>query len=232
LAGFCLKLSFAPLRLRMTTTGSAYRYTADGIIVINQINSPFIRAFTGIQMIHQNPKIKLTYEDYCLFPDDGNRHEVINGLHYMSPAPSTNHQSVSKWLLHFLFATIELRGLGKVFYAPVDVQLGPHDIVQPDLVVVLNKSKAGILPSRIQGPPDLVVEILSPSTSQNDLTLKRRLYEQSGVSEYWIVDPDQRRVDQLVLTDGEFQVRPAAAGECTLAIRPDVTIPVAEIFGR
>ncbi len=180
----------------------------------------------------QNPKVKLGYEEYCLFPDDGKRHEIINGLHYMNPAPTPNHQSISKWLQHFLFVNIELKGLGKVFDAPIDVQLGDHDVVQPDLIVILNKSKAKITRTRVQGPPDLVVEILSTSTAKNDLTLKRRLYEQSGIREYWIVDPDERSVDVLGLEDGIYQAAVSATSTLNLAILPDVSISIKEIFDR
>ena len=179
-----------------------------------------------------NPKTRLGYEEYCLFPNDGRRHEVINGLHYMNPAPTPKHQAVSRWLQHLMFTQIELTGLGKVINAPIDVQLGDHDIVQPDLIVILNESRAVTTDTRVVGPPNLVVEILSSSTSKNDLTLKWKLYEQSGVDEYWIVDPDECRVDQLVAEDGRFIQRDSSTTELTMAILPRVAITVREIWNR
>ncbi len=178
------------------------------------------------------PKVKLGYEEYCLFPDDGNRHEIIGGRHYISPAPSPSHQSVSKYLQHYLFTQIELRSLGKVFNAPIDVQLSDFDIVQPDLVVLLNDSPARITSVKIEGPPDLLIEILSPSTSKNDLTLKRSLYQQSGVREYWIVDPKACRVAQLVLQDGEYREHPVSEKEISLSVLSAIKIPLSEIWNR
>ncbi|RLS82734.1 MAG: Uma2 family endonuclease, partial [Planctomycetota bacterium] len=111
------------------------------------------------------PRAKLGYREYCSFPDDGWRHEIIDGDHVMTPAPSTSHQTVSKRLQHQLYMQVELAGLGLVFNPPVDVQLTEHDIVQPDLVVVLKDRTRMITPTKINGVPDLVVEILSPSTA-------------------------------------------------------------------
>ena len=97
--------------------------------------------------------VKLGYEEFVLFPNDGNRHEIIDGKHYMNPAPSTGHQSASQQLNYQLFQKIQLAKMGKVFYAPTDVQLSDHDIVEPDLIVLREPSSAEITPSRIVGPP-------------------------------------------------------------------------------
>ena len=113
-------------------------------------------------------KEKLGYAQYLTFPDDGNRHEIINGEHYMNAAPSTYHQTVSRRIQFQLYTQIELRGLGAVYDAPVDVQLSDNDIVQPDLVVVLNANRSIIIPAKIVGVPDMIVEIISPSSSEND----------------------------------------------------------------
>ncbi len=177
-------------------------------------------------------KTKLGYEEYCLFPDNGNRHEIIDGRHYMNPAPSPEHQSVSIYLQHYLFTQIELAELGKVFDAPIDVQLSDYHIVQPDLVVLLNDGAARITKLKIDGPPDLLVEILAPSTSTNDLTLKRRLYEQAGVREYWIVDPNLCRVTQLVLSKGQYREQPAFEEELSVHALPTVKVPLPEIWNR
>lgn len=163
------------------------------------------------------PKTKLGYGQYVLFPDDGKRHEVMDGDHYMNPAPGTYHQTISRRIQFALYVDIELKGLGVVFDAPVDVQLGDHDIVQPDIVVVLSNSTAQVTPSRILGAPDLLVEIISPSTARNDRDLKRAIYEKAGVREYWIVDPESHSVDQLVLTDGVYVSQPHD-GDVRLAV--------------
>lgn len=151
-------------------------------------------------------RARLGYREYCCFPDDGRRHEIIDGDHYTTPAPSTSHQTVSKRLLYQLYTQIELAGLGLVFDAPVDVQLTEHDIVQPDLVVVLAGRTQMIAPTKINGVPDLVVEILSASTAANDTTLKKQLYERTGVAEYWIADPDNQRLERFRLVDGVYRL--------------------------
>lgn len=154
------------------------------------------------------PRAKLGYQEYCCFPDDGRRHEIIDGDHYMTPAPSTTHQTVSKRLQYQLYTQVELAGLGLVFNAPVDVQLTEYDIVQPDLVVVLKDRTRMITHTKINGVPDLIVEILSPSTAANDTALKKQLYERTGVTEYWIADPDNQRLEQYRLVDGAYRLAP------------------------
>lgn len=155
--------------------------------------------------ISQNePVTKLTYEDYVLFPNDGYRHEIIQGRHYMNPAPSPRHQSVSRHIQFQLYQQIELAGLGQVIDAPIDLQLSATDVVQPDIVIVL-KDKRIITPTKIKGVPDLVVEILSPSTRNYDQQLKKQLYEQSQVPEYWIVDPEDQSIQQCMLNNGTFE---------------------------
>ena len=175
------------------------------------------------------PPAKLGYREYCCFPDDGRRHEIIDGDHYVNPAPSTYHQTVSRRLQHQLYTQIELTGRGVVYNAPVDVQLTDHDIIQPDLVVVLTSRMQMITPTKIKGVPDLLVEILSPSTASNDATLKKQLYERVGVAEYWIVDPDNHTVEQLVLADGRYERRPAADA-IPLSILEGVAVRLADVW--
>jgi len=157
------------------------------------------------------PGARLGYREYCCFPDDGWRHEIIDGDHVMTPAPSTLHQTVSKRLQHQLYTQIELPGLGLVFNAPVDVQLTEYDIVQPDLVVVLKvpvDRTRMVTHTKINGVPDLVVEILSPSTAAIDTALKKQLYERTGVAEYWIADPENQRLERYRLADGGYRLEP------------------------
>lgn len=146
---------------------------------------------------------KLTYQDYACIPGDGKRHEIIDGTHYMNPAPSIYHQQVAGRIYVQLFGAIAEKGLGNVLSAPVDVQISEHDIVQPDLVVVLSANRI-VTPSKIKGSPDHIIEILSPSTSDNDRTLKRKLFERAKVPEYWIVDPQEHCVLQLELDGRKY----------------------------
>lgn len=175
------------------------------------------------------PPAKLGYREYCCFPDDGRRHEIIDGDHYVNPAPSTYHQTVSRRLQHQLYTQIELTGRGVVYNAPVDVQLTDHDIVQPDLVFVLTARMQMITPTKIKGVPDLLVEILSPLTASNDATLKKQLYERVGVAEYWMADPDNHTVEQFVLTDGRYSRRPNA-GWIPLSILEGVAVRLADVW--
>jgi Uma2 family endonuclease len=115
------------------------------------------------------------------------------------------------------------------FSAPVDVQLSDFDIVQPDLVIVLNKSIKKITPTKIKIAPDLVVEILSPSTAGYDNSVKKQLYERSGVPEYWVVDPFEQKIDPWVLADGKFVLQPESKN-IGLSILPNITIETEKIW--
>jgi len=122
----------------------------------------------------------------------------------MSPAPATKHQKVSRKIHFQLYSQIEMKNLGEVYNAPTDVELGDHDIVQPDIVVVLLEQLAIITPKKILGIPSLVIEILSESNRRFDQVLKFDLYQRSGVPEYWIVDTASESVQQFVLVDGRY----------------------------
>lgn len=166
---------------------------------------------------------------YCCFPDDGNRHEVIGGVHYLNPAPSTYHQTVSRRLQFQLYTQIELPGLGQVFNAPVDLQFSDYDIIQPDILVVLNRPLNIVTPSKIKGVPDLIIEILSPSSTRNDCVLKKELYERSGVPEYWIADPIATRLEQFVLANGVYRSVDHAA-VLQLSFLPEVTVDLEKVW--
>jgi Uma2 family endonuclease len=155
---------------------------------------------------------KLGLEDYELFPDDGGRHELIDGEHVVTAAPAPRHQLVLMRLGTALFTFVETRHLGLVLPAPTDVILSPHDVVQPDLFFIA-AARLGIVRQRIEGPPDLTIEILSPSSRRTEEVLKRRAYEQWGVTELWIVDPDVDRlhVYRLEAAKGFGRARELAA---------------------
>lgn len=170
---------------------------------------------------------KLRYEDYARIPDDGLRHEVIDGKHYVTPTPTPFHQIVSQKINRQLFEAIQANGWGTVLFN-VDVELSEHDIVQPDLVVVLTGNRI-ITPTKIKGSPDLLIEILSPSTRENDRNRKRQSYEAAGVPEYWIVDPDEHEVEQLVLTDGKYVAR-EHDGKLGLSIVDNVMVDFSDVW--
>lgn len=178
---------------------------------------------------------KLTYEDYCTFPDDGQRHELIDGEHCVTPSPLDVHQCASANLTTDLTNFLRTSKLGVLREAPSDVQLSDHDVVQPDLYVVLREHFDRRAPRGMKGPPDLVIEILSPSRPEYDLVQKRRLYERAGVTEYWVVDPALQRVEVYRRDGAAGYLRPAlllAEQGDVLAtpLLPGLALPVAGIF--
>jgi Uma2 family endonuclease len=109
--------------------------------------------------------VKLTYDDFLLFPDDGKRHELIDGEHYVTPSPNTKHQRVSSNLHWMLRSYLEGHPIGEVFYAPFDVVFSDFDVVEPDLLYISRERAAEVLTSKhVKGTPDLVIEIGSPGT--------------------------------------------------------------------
>ena len=154
-----------------------------------------------------------TYAHYAALPEDGQRYEVLDGVLYMSPAPNLWHQDVALEIASFLRIHVKLTGLGNVFISPVDVELAPRSVVQPDVVVVL-RANAAILhyDSRIIGSPDLVIEIASPSTARHDRQRKRSLYARTGISEYWLIDPVRQTLEILVLEGAAYRSTGLLAG--------------------
>lgn len=148
---------------------------------------------------------KLTYADYLRFPDDGLRHEIIGGEHYVTPSPATRHQRISRNLLYLIQGYLETHPIGEVFCAPFDVLLSEWDIVVPDLIYLSNERAHFLTAKNLQGPPDVVVEILSPSTRLRDQKLKRTLYKKVGAKEYWLVDPKRNVVEVYGRGPEEFQ---------------------------
>ena len=137
-----------------------------------------------------------TWEDVLRMPDDGNRYEFIGGRLYVTPAPVTRHQRISKRLQAALMRVLEDAGHGEVFGAPFLVEFpGTGDRVQPDLLFVSDERREIIGEWQVLGAPDLVVEILSPSIAHRDRGIKLDLYARCGVRQYWIVDPVEDAVD-------------------------------------
>ena len=177
---------------------------------------------------------KFTYEDYLLFPDDGRRHELIDGEHFMTPAPTFKHQRVSSKLHKLLSVFVDERQLGFVLAAPFDVVLSDLDVVQPDLLFISTARSSLITEKNIHGAPDLVIEILSESTRKTDEIIKRKQYERFGVSEYWIVDPELETVKIYRLSNQGYaraaELSKEAADTLSTPLLPGLQIPLTAIF--
>jgi Uma2 family endonuclease len=143
-----------------------------------------------------------TYNSYAALPEDGHRYEIVDGvLLDMTPAPGIPHQNAAQWLFRYLAACIIDTNLGKVFMAPIDVELLPGTVFQPDIVVILNDGLHKISASHIVGAPDLIIEVASPRTAKYDQTTKREAYALADVTEYWLVDPATHTIEVLFLED-------------------------------
>jgi len=176
---------------------------------------------------------RLTYDDFLLFPDDGKRHEIIDGVHYVTPSPNRRHQRLVG-RLHLLIARhLEAHpGIGEVFLAPFDVVLSHYDVVEPDLLFIAGDQPEILTAQNVQGPPALVIEVLSKSTRKRDAQTKRRLFERTGVREYWLVDPELdtvqvfrpslegrlARVAEMTAEDDDHLASPLLPG-CTNGLR-------------
>ncbi len=185
-------------------------------------------------MALHDPVPKLTYEDYVRIPDDGKRHEIIDGEHYVTAAPFLRHQRIARRLVARFEAFLSEHPLGEYFFAPTDVILSPHDIVQPDLLFISSDRASILTEKNIQGAPDLVVEILSGSSRRMDEVLKRRAYERFGAREYWIVDPQSSTAQVWERTAEGLRRKAllsAAAGDVLATpLLPGLKIPLEEIF--
>ena len=146
---------------------------------------------------------KITYADYLKI-DDNNRYEIFNGELLMVPAPSTDHQEISRNIGFLVWSFVKQKGLGKVFNAPVDVVFDDDEVFQPDIVFIKSESQSIIGKNAIQGVPDLIVEIVSPSSTFYDTIEKKDIYRKYGVKEYWIIFPDEKIIEVLSLEKGEY----------------------------
>ncbi len=154
-----------------------------------------------------------TYEDYLRLADD-KRYEVINGRLYEMPAPTPLHQRILIRIAKFMIYFVERKDPGEVLPSPIDVVLGDKYVLQPDIIFI-SKDRLGIIGEKaIMGPPDLVVEIISPATVRRDTVVKKEIYEKFGVREYWIVYPDEKAIEVWVLNDkGKYDLFSVAEGE-------------------
>ena len=182
-----------------------------------------------MQRMAPQTSIRLTYEDYAAIPDDGRRHEIIDGEHLVNPAPNLRHQGILVRLTLAIGNHVVAHNLGHVFPAPTDVLLTEHDVVEPDLIFISNARAAILTVDNIKGVPDLLIEVLSPGTRRYDKRIKFETYERAGVPEYWIVDPEdevveiyRRRADRFVRID--------AADAVTTPLLPNFSLPLPDLF--
>ncbi len=180
------------------------------------------------------PSVKFTYEDFLNFPNDGKRHEIIDGDHYVTPSPNTKHQTVSLNLTVLVATYLKHHPIGAVFTAPFDVVFSDFSVVEPDLLYI-SRERANILTDQhVRGAPDLVVEILSPGTRKTDEVTKRKLYERFDVQEYWVVDPELETIKVYRRGDGGFARAAELAAEAgdivTTPLLPECSISLAELF--
>jgi Uma2 family endonuclease len=165
--------------------------------------------------------------DYWKLPE-GEPVELLRGRLIVSPSPDTLHQTLSIMLSTFLF-NISQRTGGRALAAPTDVVLDDHTILQPDALYV-RRDRKSIIRDRVYGPPDLLIEILSPSNSRRDRVDKLNLYAEYGVTEYWIVDPIERQFDFLVNRGGKFEIQPQHDDRYSSSILAEIEIDLAAFW--
>jgi Uma2 family endonuclease len=173
-----------------------------------------------------------TYEAYAALTADGECYEIVQGVLVMSPSPEDIHQDVVGEIFAYLREQIKLKHLGRVFMAPFDVVLSPHDVFQPDVLVVLNEHLERVITQCVMGAPDLVVEVISPRSKLYDRVNKHMAYEQAGIPEYWLVHPHKQSIELFALEQGKYRSLGIFSGEQTLPSRivPQMTTPVASFF--
>jgi|SRR3954447_17350150 len=172
-----------------------------------------------------------TYEDLFDLPDEGKRYEIIEGALYEMPSPTLVHAVVMRNLV-LLLSQIVARLGGEFFFAPLDVFFPGANPVQPDIIVLLPRGEAHLIERGVEGPPDLLIEVLSPSNRNHDVLTKRALYGNAGVREYWLVDPEARTLTMLTLDRDALHLAVTAAGSDrpVSPILSELPFAVAEIF--
>lgn len=178
---------------------------------------------------------KLTFEDYWNFPEDGLRHELLDGVHVVNAAPSLKHQDVIRELALQIGVFLKQHPRGKLYFAPTAVKLTPYDGVEPDLVFVAAEHLSRLVGTHIDGPPDLVIEVHS-SNKRYDVVDKRARYQLAGVPEYWLVDPELDSVEVLRLdAAGVYQTAQRLAlhtggGLIETPLLPGLRLDLTEVF--
>lgn len=188
----------------MFAAGHTWSITNSSILL------PDLRYVKGNPMLARE---KMTYHEYAALPNDGKRYELLHGVLVMTPAPMIEHQDVSSILFYYLYHFVKANQFGKVYHAPLDVILDENTVVEPD-ILFLSTARISLLTKKAcEGSPDMVVEIVSPSSITRDRYTKRKLYQQFGVQEYWIADPANKSIEVLILREGQYNVYCIASAE-------------------
>ena len=175
---------------------------------------------------------RLTYEDYCLLPNDGKRYEIIDGELFVTPSPRRAHQKIVSNLHYYLTDHVKRHGLGEVYVAPFDVVFSRYDVVEPDILYI-SKARASVLTDKnVQGAPDLAVEVLSETTADIDRTTKLKLYARFGVQEYWIIEPVGPTAEIYRQGKGGFELAasPQANEALTSPLFPGFSLPLPKLL--
>ena len=146
---------------------------------------------------------KFTHADLLVMPDDGKRREIVDGELIVTPSPKFMHQEISGRIFAAFIRYLEVHPIGTIAYAPLDVILSDYDVLEPDLLFILNEHRS-IIQDWVRGAPDLVIEVLSPTTARQDRGPKLKAYARFGVPEYWIVDLEQRTIEVYRRTEQGF----------------------------
>ena len=177
---------------------------------------------------------RMTYQDLLALPDDGLRHELIDGEHFVTPSPASKHQIILGNLHRLIGVHTHTAKCGVTLFAPYDIVFTTYDVVEPDLMYFSNARYAAVVTEKnAQGAPELVVEILSPGTRRRDEGLKRRLYERMSVDEYWTVDPAAETVRIYRLVNGTYRDTRLTRGESgalQTPLLPGLQISLDDVF--
>lgn len=172
----------------------------------------------------------LTYDDLAALPDDGKRYELIEGVLIELPSPTLKHQLLILRLGGMLDALVTRLALGWVLPAPLDVLLSPINLVQPDLIFIARDRQHLLRPNFIDGAPNLVIEILSPSTRQRDENRKRDLYAAYGVDELWLVDPEAETIRVFARENGRYALVSQDGANLRSPVLPALELDVDALF--
>lgn len=174
---------------------------------------------------------KFTHADLLVMPDDGKRREIVDGELFVAPSPLSRHQLIVGNIASAFFLYLHDHPLGDLLVAPLDVILSDYDVLEPDLMFILNEHR-GIIQDWVRGAPDLVIEVVSPTTARQDRGPKLKAYARFGVPEYWIVDPEERVIEVYRLTEQGYRPAQTLAGQETLAspLLPGFALKVVDIF--
>jgi len=176
---------------------------------------------------------RLTYDDFVKLPDDGKRYEIIDGELFVNASPVPRHQDIVGNIYFALRVWFRANG-GKVFVSPLDVVFDTYNVVEPDILAINPNRMTIVGEKNVQGAPNLVVEVLSDGSRRADEIRKRKLYEQHGVDEYWIVDPELELVKIHRRTAAAFErvaeIGTEEGGTITTPLLPGFALDVADVF--